>query len=141
MTTLTVDNFTSAASFSFLSTGSTITKKTFLDVMVCSVNVEKKYASKIWQLMEQTGRIKKNVVCDITEAWNVDTKEVIKTVLKSLKADDSSYLSDPVMQALHTVTGLSYATIQAALNALEQEYFLEQRRAVNPAQIIVRNWA
>lgn len=139
MANLNIDTFIAATNSVFLSTGDRIKKPLFVTLLL-DAGTDAKVANQVWSMMNKSGRIQKGLVVDLTDSFIApNTVEIVRSVLLSLQPDGG--LTDALLTALYKVTGLSDNTIQSALNALENEYFLEQRRAVSPAQYIPRRWA
>jgi len=139
MANLNIDTFIAAANSVFLPTGSRVKKSLFIELLT-DAGTEAKVANQVWGVMNKSGRIQKGLVVDLTDSFIApNTVDIVRSVLLSLQPDGG--LTDALIAALYRVTGLSFSTIQSALNSLENEYFLEQRRTVSPAQYIPRKWA
>jgi len=138
MTKLTIDEFNEATRYLYFSTGDRATKTFWVTHMIDN-GVKPSVAGKVWAIALQSGRVKQGIVHDVTDTFlSADITGIVRNVLLSLIP--SSGLTYPLTEAIYQATGLNPSSIQTALNVLEVENFLEQRRAVNPWQYIPRKW-
>jgi len=138
MVRLTIDEFNEATRYLYFSTGDRATRKLWVTHMVEN-GVTPSVAGKVWAIALQSGRVKQGIVTDITDTFlPANVAGIVRNVLLSLIP--SNGLTYPLTEAIYQATGLNPSSIQTALNVLENENFLEQRRAVNPWHYIPRKW-
>ena len=139
MTKLNIDTFIAATEMIYLRQGDVVKKSAFVCLLI-EYGIDPTVAKKVWAMMNKAGRIKNSVVVrELEEFMGSEKVDIVRTVLLQLKPDGG--LTKPLVDAVARVTGIYASSVQAALNSLESEYFLEQRKCVQPFQYIPRKWS
>jgi len=127
----------------YLYPGDKFTQKFWVAQLVENTGCSRASALDICRLVVGSGRVVNGKVVTAEVGYTVDGRylgviAIVKTVLVALGAE--SGLSAPLIDALQEITGLPCWAVQHAFDCLSTDGFMEQRRAVNPAQYIDRKW-